>query len=292
MTPKNVVITDPDEEQETTNNAVPDEDVPEDVEDVDVDVEGSVDNPFADVPADQMPVDEIPIEIRTEEDMEEGGTGHGMPDEAGNATKPLEDPIFDDGLLDDTVEFEITGEVAKRQEYFQPVTSEDRATIAKYCGITMPVMPTGKIEPVFTGRGRLCRNPGRPRHPVEPDGACYFHALSFLITGKENFDLLLRKHICDYVCDPANLHRLRRYIPGHYRSGEDWIRRMGMRKKMVWATWVEIFATAQMLQTDVVIWYNDSWERFPASGNQKQITPTAFYMTNQSQNHFDPITDM
>ena len=97
MTPKNVVITDPDEEQETTNNAVPDEDVPEDVEDVDVDVEGSVDNPFADVPADQMPVDEIPIEIRTEEDMEEGGTGHGMPDEAGNAKKPLEDPIFDDG---------------------------------------------------------------------------------------------------------------------------------------------------------------------------------------------------
>ena len=164
------------------NNAVPDEDVPEDVEDVDVDVEGSVDNPFADVPADQMPVDEIPIEIRTEEDMEEGGDG--MPDEAGNATKPLEDPIFDDGLLDDTVEFEITGEVAKRQEYFQPVTSEDRATIAKYCGITMPVMPTGKIEPVFTGRGRLCRNPGRPRHPVEPDGGCYFHALSFLITGK------------------------------------------------------------------------------------------------------------
>ena len=132
--PRNVFIADPSESQATKEEVV----VQQEGEDSDIDVE----NPFSDVPANQMPVEDIEIEV-IPEDLQVGDL---------HSNNTIDDPIFNDGLLDDTVELTVTGKIPKRKEYFKPLTAEDRETIAKYCGITMP---SDTDEPVFNGIGRL-----------------------------------------------------------------------------------------------------------------------------------------
>lgn len=282
LTPRNVSITDEDESDGNVDSGVPSSnpDLPssnmlsEEQEYLE-EMEESAFNPFGD-----KPLDEIEIEIK-EEPLNNS-------EEIDVEASDGDDPIYRDGTKDDTIHMTVTGLRPRRTEYFKPLLRAERATIAKYAGITLPL---GEVEPQFTGRNKLCVEP-TARIRAKPYGSCFFHSISFLISGRQNFDLLLRHQVCNYISEAKNLRRLRSYIDPQYKTGKQYLRGSGMRNRKTWATTVEIMAMAQMLQTDIVIYYNKSWDRFPASGNQEEVTENAFYLENKSKDHFNPVTDM
>ena len=204
-----------------------------------------------------------------------------------------EDPIFHDGTMDDSVDVEVLmyGEKKAPIISFQPPTLQDRQALAQYCGISTP---QSTVEPVFTGISNVCGDPEPTRVKAKPDGACFFHAISFLIAGRANFDLLLRCRVCNYIGDTENFHRIKPYLDQSKKieDGKEYLTMSNMRDATEWATSVEIFAMAQMLQIDIYVWYRGKWDCFPASGDRQVRTASALYLSNARGNHFDPVTDM
>jgi hypothetical protein len=240
-------------------------------------IEVGVDNPLG-----NTPLDEIDIEILDE--ASEGGSDG-----------PEDQVVFRDQTLDTDV-MEIAS-ISPRKEFFYPLTKSQCKAAAKVFKI---VCDTSEL-PKIVGKGKLLG----AHAPVvffgaSQDGHCYFHAISYLLTGKEYYHFQLRHQICDYIENPINYHKIRAYLPPTVLSkekgvqvkidnGNEYVKHTKMRLN-TWATEVEIYATAQIISKDIVVYARNSWIRHVASGYAVGITKHALYLNNQTGNHFDPVT--
>ena len=227
-----------------------------------------------------MDVNDIPMEVITDPIFE---------DQTLETGPPIVEQVYCRTATDSTEAIAAGGDVPAPDIYFQPVLKHDREIIAKYVGIHMP---TDVVGPIFDGLGKLCGH----KFSVEvakADGACFFNAISFLLTSRQNFDALLRKVLCDYMSNPENWHRIRPYIPPKFTTGKQYVDKRRIRLHHVWVREPEIFAMSQLLQVDIVVYARGKWERFPASGTSKRFTERAFYLSNPSGNmHYDPVVAM
>ena len=63
-----------------------------------------------------------------------------------------------------------------------------------------------------------------------------------------------------------------------------------MRNFTTWGTELEIIAFAQLSGFDVYIYTQQgSWARYSHDPINSEYSKTAFYMTNESGSHFDPV---
>ena len=205
-----------------------------------------------------------------------------------NVVDHVDDPIYHDDTLG-TVGYVIAGAENAAPTYYHPLSPTDRFYICKYLGISC------RVDNAFIckGRGNQCTQEGLKVFHSSPDGACLFHSLSYLLTKRENYDLLIRKVLCDYIGNPENWHRIRPHVPRTFRSGKHYLNSTNMKNSEVWGTDVEILSFAQMVQTDVVVFTKGKWQRFPASGTQQALSANAFYLVNVTgDHHYDPVISM
>ena len=109
-------------------------------------------------------------------------------------------------------------------------------------------------------------------------------------TGGETY--VIRARIVDYIMATNNFDKLRSYIPQHYRSGEAYIQGEAMADLTTWATEVELFACAQLCGKDIVCYSHSRWLRYPASGNPRKPTSSAFFFAIKNGNHFNTVIRM
>lgn len=92
---------------------------------------------------------------------------------------------------------------------------------------------------------------------IVPDGNCYFRTISFLLTGSQSnyvkvrslliFNMLGKlKTSCDKFLRTKYV-----YQQSNFRAVQDWINKTGMHRDGQWATDLEIFATALLLNIDI-----------------------------------------
>lgn len=91
-----------------------------------------------------------------------------------------------------------------------------------------------------------------PRHvqDILGDGNCFFRAVSFSLTNSEDFHYILRRAVCQHMIKNNDLFES---FLNDEQSIDDHLQGSKMSQEGTWATEVEIFATAHLLNTDIYI---------------------------------------
>lgn len=94
---------------------------------------------------------------------------------------------------------------------------------------------------------------------TSPDGNCFFNALSFVLTGTEKFHGKLRTSICDYIVTHPT--ELRAVLPEScHGDSNKYLQDSSMSQLGTWATEVEIFAAAYLLNINIYIYTKYGWQ--------------------------------
>ena len=69
-------------------------------------------------------------------------------------------------------------------------------------------------------------------------------------------------------------------------KGKEYILKSNMRRHGIWASEIEIMATAKILHQDVFTYHNFKWLRYPY---KQELSIDAVYLDNCSGLHFDIV---
>ena len=124
---------------------------------------------------------------------------------------------------------------------------------------------------------------------IIPDGNCFFRCISFAITGSEHYHDIIRQSICEYMSTHPD--DIRTYLPADVEGNVLlYLQRSRMEMNTTWASEVEIFASAFLLQTNVYIYTQSGvhwvWLRHSPPGN---VSDKGIYIVHRNQNHYDVV---
>ena len=137
---------------------------------------------------------------------------------------------------------------------------------------------------------------------IAGDGNCYFRTISHLLTGSQSnygsLRSLLIGNMLGKLKTSCNKFLRTKYVyqQSNYRSVQDWINKTGMNKDGKWATDLEVFATALLLNIDIWVYLGSAgtrWVVFSGKGfgldeALKNPTATGLYIQNMHC-HYEPI---
>lgn len=120
------------------------------------------------------------------------------------------------------------------------------------------------------------------------EGNCFFRAVSFSLTNSEDFHNVIRNSVCNHMIENRVLFQpflnCEQCVESHISSTR-------MLHEGTWATEVEIFATAHLLNTDLYTFSGGRWIKF--SGNDvepsMQIRSEGIYLNHHQQNHYNVV---
>ena len=126
--------------------------------------------------------------------------------------------------------------------------------------------------------------------PVRGDGNCFFRSISFVLLGEESKHKEIRRLVCDFIDEnDAKFFQV--------TNCHGYVTEKNMRKLGVWATEVEIFAVATLLNTDMYVFTQEAkdreprWLRYaPIQQINSQLAPSkrAIFISNL-HHHFQPV---
>ena len=143
-----------------------------------------------------------------------------------------------------------------------------------------------KVE--YTGNGNHCRSPPVITQKAAGNRACLFKSISILLSGKELYNTFIRYAVCNYICDTRNWEKIKQFISG-YKSGKHYVDTLVMHRNVTWGTKVEIICVAQIYVDVVMYTQHGNWARYCADVSNP--SNKAFYLSNASGSHFDPVLD-
>ena len=174
------------------------------------------------------------------------------------------------------------------QYFYNPLNVEERKACAEMFGLKLSARKVPRVHGV--GSELLSGESHRPDvTDVKADNHCYFHALSYLITGMKGNHVAIRKKLCDYIAQHCNWATIHQHTEGRYADGDDYMEKSDLRKKG-WGSWVELFATSQFLGQDVIAFTADNaWYAHCTTGHSNIRSERALYVANFGGNHWQPI---
>ena len=125
------------------------------------------------------------------------------------------------------------------------------------------------------------------------DGNCLFRALSYAITGRQNYHSLVRQKIVQHIRHKE--HALLAHMNG---SVNEYLARTGMTNQHVWGTDIEIIAASSLLETDIYVYtkigFLYKWQRFSSSilSGYPAKNIGGLYLQNTSGVHYDIVLDV
>ncbi|XP_062614313.1 uncharacterized protein LOC134276047 [Saccostrea cucullata] len=121
------------------------------------------------------------------------------------------------------------------------------------------------------------------------DGNCFFRAVSFSLTNSEDFHNIVRKAVCEHMM--GNKELFKPFLKDGVQSVESHMSSTQMSQESTWATEVEIFATAHMLNTDLYTYSGGCWLRFLVAEVDpcRQSRTGAIYLNHHQQNHYNVV---
>ena len=184
----------------------------------------------------------------TENDKEddEEGIDHDVIFRSGKQDNIFHDMVKEDtlGYINSNDELQIIGKT-KHTFHFQPLTRSSREGVG-------PLVQITKFQDIpFRGIGQNLRGLPRRRELMKGDGSCYFKAILFGISGKQDYYEEVRKVICEYIENFSG--KLKRIMKNAHnvKSGHKYIEKSGMYKNTTWATEIEILLTAKCFRCEI-----------------------------------------
>ena len=114
------------------------------------------------------------------------------------------------------------------------------------------------------------------------------------MTGIDTYSAIIHHVVCNYISNPVKYKWLQAYIPSNFKSGKDYIIASNMRNFSTWGTEVEIITLAKISRFDMYVYTkNSGWLRYAhcIDNGEDEISEHAFFVSNESGSHFDPVFD-
>ena len=122
------------------------------------------------------------------------------------------------------------------------------------------------------------------------NGACLFNSLTLLLTGPDTYNAIIWHVVCNYIDNPLKYPFLKAYIPKQFSMGKEYTVSMNMHNFSTWGTEIEIIAFAKLSGFDVVVFtQHKTWAKYKHDPFNNNSLDRAFYLSNESCCHFDPI---
>lgn len=128
----------------------------------------------------------------------------------------------------------------------------------------------------------------RTEKEIMGDGNCFFRAVSFSLTNSEDFHNIVRNAVCEHMTENRKLFHP---FLNNEHSVESHISSTQMSQEGTWATEIEIFGTAHLLNTDVYTFSGGRWIRFSVNDVEPfaQNRTGAIYLNHRHQNHYNVV---
>ena len=195
--------------------------------------------------------------------------------------------LFDDGdnSLNNVTVIDSHGSVQRK---FLPLTDEQRQVASLKLSLVLN-LKEHKVN--MEGNDTILNNPPTVTEKSRGDGACLFNTFSLLLSGRQTYNAIIRHVICNYIANPLKYGSIKSYLPTRYKNGREYVMASNMRQFNVWGTEVEIVSFAQITGHDVYVYTEQKqWARYSHSTiSDCELSETAFYISNESGYHFDPI---
>uniref|UniRef100_UPI00358E7FB6 uncharacterized protein n=1 Tax=Myxine glutinosa TaxID=7769 RepID=UPI00358E7FB6 len=169
------------------------------------------------------------------------------------------------------------------QYSFHPLTTEVCTNLCAKLGL-------GKICPQYSSQTNGTATIGDPckTKAIKMDGNCFFRALSYSISGTEEYHRKIRLAIVKHLFDHHTAFKS--FLREGFSSVPQYIQSSRMKYVQTWATELEILAASDLLQTDIFT-FSTRWLRYSGS----QMHPNDFhsrggiYLKHLHQNHYEIV---
>ncbi|XP_062606870.1 uncharacterized protein LOC134268630 [Saccostrea cucullata] len=125
---------------------------------------------------------------------------------------------------------------------------------------------------------------------IQRDGNCFFRAVSFCLTGVEDYHYAIRLAVCLHLLHNSILFES--FVRCAESSVENHLALTDMSKDGTWATELEILALCHLLSTDVHTYTENRWVRYSRQMIQSTTNDQssgAIYLDHKNQNHYDVV---
>ncbi|KAK6167006.1 hypothetical protein SNE40_021119 [Patella caerulea] len=123
------------------------------------------------------------------------------------------------------------------------------------------------------------------------DGNCFFRSISYALTGTENHHRKIRLAVVKHLKTHAALFK--QYLRSDYTSVLDYITRSRMNYVKSWASEIEIFAAADLLETDIYTYSNNNWLKFSRLQHKGDNSMNeAIYINHLNEIHYEVVIDV
>ncbi|CAC5414993.1 unnamed protein product [Mytilus coruscus] len=168
---------------------------------------------------------------------------------------------------------------------FKPIN-----TVAKKNICLIVKIPTKHIHKQIT---KTIFNMGPPSSTksISDDGNCFFRAISYALSNRQEYFGNIKKAIVDHLI--GNAERFKSFLQPRFKTVEEHIQNLQMKENNMWGTELEILACADLLKTDIYTYYNDSWIKYSSSQlcSKNKINVQAIYLQHLTGiNHYEVVT--
>ena len=200
---------------------------------------------------------------------------------------PIEIVNANNNLESTNSNVEITGDHGPRIVMFLPLNNMECKSVALKFSLVLNARDhTVNYRSVNT----VLPKPPVVKVKIKGDGSCLFNTLSILLSGRDTYAAITQHVICNYICNPVNYASLKTYIPEQFQMGREYIQSRNMHHFHMWGTEVEIFPFAQLSGHDIYVYTQQGqWALFNSQQDGKM--EKAFYISNASGAHFNPVLD-
>ena len=129
------------------------------------------------------------------------------------------------------------------------------------------------------------------RVEVVPDGNCFFRSICYWLTGTMDQHHRVRLAVVSFMNEKWS-EQGKRIVGKHFQT---YLTKFKMDDNETWATETEIFATADLLKTTIMVFTkgtgNYKWGDTQSEQTKwfKVIPPKKLYLINEC-NHYEPVT--
>ncbi|XP_078795313.1 uncharacterized protein LOC144988623 isoform X2 [Oryzias latipes] len=198
-------------------------------------------------------------------------------DNAGLSSENLKKVKLDDVAVED--QDVIFSEPEQEIFYFNPLNRDVCQALCSMLNIEFQNFYAPPAPPISL-LGPPCTN-----EKIIGDGNCYFRAISQAVTGSQSSHRKIRLAVVKQMETNPDLYSW--VIGREYSSVAEYITKSRMRFVSVWATDVEIQATADLLGVNVFVLFDGRWLRHQSSG--QQLSENAIYIENCGGTHFETV---
>ncbi|XP_055956955.1 uncharacterized protein LOC126820662 [Patella vulgata] len=149
-----------------------------------------------------------------------------------------------------------------------------------------------RLDSNYSNRNRCPINQPSQIKSITGDGNCYFRSVSYAISGTEVNHRIVRLAVVNHLKNNAAIFTP--YLRAGFLSVDDYLKRSRMRYLGSWATELEIYVCADLLQVDIYTYSSNRWLKF----SKLQILDNGsnsiegIYINHANQVHYEVVLNV